>query len=161
MNKILYIIIAGIILAGGGYFYYASQQLKNNNSYTVEKFEIDDSKQDNCNYDFTIKVDVDKLRFKDHTNLNATLRGGSAQVFDGQLNLSRQSLRLIPSEIQEEDCIKEINLNRNDISQFPMELLEIDQLRKINLSENTITAFPSLKEESSIISLKLIISIGI
>ena len=41
------------------------------------------------------------------------------------------------------------------MSKFPMSLFRIEQLRKIDLSENAITRFPSLKEEASIVSLKL------
>ena len=155
MNKTLYIIIALIVLAGGAYVYSATQDSKENNSYTVEKLDSTDADTDDCNDDFTIEVDPEELRLKDYTNLNATLRGGAAKVVNGKLNLSRQSIRILPSEITEQDCIKEINLNRNDIAEFPMSLFDIDKLRKIDLSENVITAFPSLKEESSIISLKL------
>ena len=155
MDKTLYIIIAVIVFAAGGYFYYATKNSNQNNNYSVEKVNSTGINADDCNYNFIIDVDFDKLRFKDHTTLNAKLRAGSVEVTNGMLNLSRQSLKLLPSEVAEQTCIKTINLNRNHIAEFPMALFDIDKLRKIDLSENQLTAFPSLEKESSLISLKL------
>lgn len=155
MNKTLYIVIALIVLAGGGYYYYATQQFKKTNSYKVEKYNPNDADKDTCTYDFTIKLNPNNLKLTKHTNLNITLREGIVSVYNGVLDMSRQGLETVPSEVTNKDCIKEINLNRNNIWQFPMALFRIDQLRKIDLSENELTKFPSLKEESPIISLKL------
>ena len=155
MNKTLYIVLASIVLAGAGYYYYATQQFEKTNSYKVEKFDPADADKDTCTYDFTITLNPDKLRLTKYTNLNSTLREGVVSVYNGVLDLSRQWLQNVPSEVTNKNCIKEINLNRNDIREFPMTLFRIDELRKIDLSENDISKFPSLKEESPIVSLNL------
>ncbi|MDB9835502.1 hypothetical protein OAC51_01210 [Flavobacteriaceae bacterium] len=59
------------------------------------------------------------------------------------LDLSRNKIDFLPSEIKELDKLTELNLNYNELTELPSEIGSLTELVNLNLSSNKLTLLPS------------------
>ena len=156
MKTIYFIALLLISVSFGSCDFFGKQEKSNeenpiSQTTPVAKEEI----VDDCDYNFKFQINPDHLKITHTSNINKDMRSGTLEVFDGELDLGRHGLEILPKEIFNYDCIKSLVLDKNSFRQFPLEVFKIDNLQKIDVSKNTILRFPSLKEESNLKSLKL------
>ncbi len=78
---------------------------------------------------------------KIYTSLAEALKVNPEMII--KLDLSKQKLKAIPTEILTFKNLRELNLEKNKISELP-ENFVFDNLKVLNLSKNSLTFFPSV-----------------